>query len=239
MDPRFRVETIAATPEPNRLVWRAMHQDYCEDFVADQKAPEERKAAEICVRRLLASERMHGGPYEHPQISFNVGWFPHSVMQQARTHRCGISFDCQSGRYTGNRILDVIDGKRELEEVFYLRPLGNYSDRQGKKYEYTEDWRTFDLKECMNAAHIYASKIAEGFAEEHARGLIPFDFRQHFVVSFNARSLMHFADMRSKLDAQIEIRWLCELLMPKFKEWMPELAEWYAAHRYAKARLAP
>jgi thymidylate synthase (FAD) len=591
MDPRFRVETIAATPEPNRLVWRAMHTDYCEDFVADQEPPDERKAAEICVRRLLASERMHGGPYEHPQISFNVGWFPHSVMQQARTHRVAISFDVQclssdsaitfvningstskkltktigelydlwtngesavrqrfiagrngeepgeyrrdckkrikkmrirslneetntftynhikdvvhsgtqpvylvkledgksikctknhkiltpsgwktladldvkssvmangiplanadktyqskewladkfaagmipkevaalagcsaesvkkwayihrltwqkrqwnagikyniniseeererrrqhakrladarmkngapkgenhpswkpdvpvekrvyywlkyerkriiaekggrccgcgstqklhvhhikpvkqfpelaydednmeilcatchakhhkagtvnplcahpvkiksieyvgleqtydlvledphhnfvangivvhnSSRYTGQRILDIVSGKRELEEVFYLRPLGNYSDRQGKKYEYTQDFRAFDLKECMNAARIYADKIAIGFAEEHARGMIPFDFRQHFVVSFNARSLCHFLDLRSKADAQIEIRWLCELLMPRFREWMPELAEWYASHRYGKARLAP
>ena len=41
-----------------------------------------------------------------------------------------------SGRYTGQRILDVADGKRQLEEVFYLRPVGNYTDREGKKYYY-------------------------------------------------------------------------------------------------------
>ena len=238
MDPRLRVETIAATPEPNRLVWRALHQDYSEGFVADQEAPDERKAAEIAIRNLLQGDRGHMGPYEHPQISYNVGWFPHSVMQQARTHRIA-SFDVQSCRYSGKRFIDVAEGKRELEEVFYLRPLGEYRDRSGKKYEYTEDWRAFDLRECMNAARIYADKIANGFSEEHARGMIPFDFRQHFVLSLNARSLMHLFDLRSKADAQIEIRWLCELLMPKFKEWMPELAEWYAAHRYAKARLAP
>jgi thymidylate synthase (FAD) len=50
---------------------------------------------------------------------------------------------------------------------------------------------------------------------------------------------MHFFDLRSKADAQDEIRDLCELLMTEFEGWMPELAAWYKANRYGKARLAP
>ena len=48
--------------------------------------PDEQRAGEI-IKRLLAGERGHFGPLEHAQIVLNVGWFPHSVMQQARTHR--------------------------------------------------------------------------------------------------------------------------------------------------------
>ena len=100
MDSLFRVDVVTATPNPQTACWVGMHQDYSEGFVsADRDGwPTERQAGEIAVRRLLAGERGHYGPLEHAQIVFNVGYFPHSVMQQARTHRVGVSFDVQSMR---------------------------------------------------------------------------------------------------------------------------------------------
>lgn len=241
LDPRFRVSIIDCSQFPQRACWAGMHQDYSEGFVADQfdEWPDERRAGEICVRRLLAGERGHYGPLEHAQIVFNAGWFPHSVMQQARTHRVGVSFDVQSMRYTGDRIFKAANGEVDLEEVFYLRPVGSYSDRQGKKYIYTDEQRKTDLDLCLKGAQRYAELIDQGFAEEHARGILPFDYRQHFVVSFSMRALMHFLDLRSKMDAQHEIRDLCDLMFVKFKLWAPEIAEWYETNRLHRAKLAP
>lgn len=241
IDPHFRVEVLSATPNPQQTIWAAMHQDYSEGFVYDNrdKFPGESKAGELIIKHLLSGGRGHFGPIEHPQIVFNVGYFPHSVMQQLRTHRSGISFDVQSGRYSGRRFIDAAKGDRPIEEVFYLRPVGLYSDRQGKKYLYSEDQRRADLEWCDLACERYAQRIDEGLSEEHARGLMPFDFRQHFVVSCNARSLMHILDLRAKADAQLEIQQLCELLMVRFKAWMPELANWYEEKRLGKARLSP
>ena len=203
MDPRFRVDLIAATPNPQQCVYAGMHQDYSEGFVAGDRDqwPDETRAGEICVKRLLAGERGHYGPLEHAQIVLNVGWFPHSVMQQARTHRVGVSFDVQSMRYTGDRICRAANGELPLEEVFYLRPVGTYSDRQGKKYAYTEELRGQDLALCQQGANRYRDLLLAGFAEEHARGILPFDYRQHFVVSFSLRAFLHFMDLRAKLDA--------------------------------------
>lgn len=241
MDPRFRVVTISATPSPQRTCWAAMHTDYAEGFVSDEadRWPDEEAAGHALVKHLLAGERGHYGPLEHAQIVLNVGWFPHSVMQQARTHRVGVSFDVQSGRYTGQRICRVASSELEVDEVFYLRPVGSYRDRQGKRYDYTAEDRSFDELECLVAAERYRDKLAMGFAEEHARGTIPFDIRQHFVVSFSLRALMHFLDLRAKLDAQEEIRALCDLIMPHFQAWTPQIADWYAKTRLHKARLAP
>ena len=238
---KFRVEVIAATPNPQQLVWAAMHQDYCEDFVWERKEsfPNEASSGELIVKHLLAGNRGHYGCIEHPQITFNVGYFPHSMMQQIRTHRVGVSFDVQSFRYTGSRIIDVVEGKRDLEDVFYLRPIGNYTNRQGKRYLYSEEIREQDLKWCLDACKLYQQRINQGLAEEHARSLIPFDARQHFIMSCNARSLMHLLDLRWKKDAQLEAQKLCELLYDCFEKWMPALAQWYKENRAQKARLSP
>jgi thymidylate synthase (FAD) len=241
IDPHFKVSLIAATPNPQQCIYAAMHQDYCEDFVFDLKDewPDETKAGEICVKRLLAGERGHYGPLEHAQIVLNVGWFPHSVMQQARTHRVGTSFDVQSMRYTGQRICDAANCAISLEEVFYLRPEGEYTDRKGKKYIYDWETRQTDLDLCMKAAERYRDLVDAGFSEEHARGILPFDYRQHFVVSFTLRAFLHFMDLRAKLDAQEEIRHLCDLMWPHFQQWAPEIAAWYEKTRLHRARLAP
>lgn len=238
---RFKVEVIAQTPNPQQVIYAAMHQDYAEAFVWDERDrwPDEQQCGEIIVRNLLSANRGHYGPLEHPQITLNCGWFPHSTMQQMRTHRVGVSFDVQSGRYTGMRVMDVAEGKRPVDEVFYLRPTGYYTDRQGKRYTYTEEQRQEDLAWCLQACKLYQQRIHEGFSEEHARGLIPFDVRQHWVLSANTRSLMHLLDLRWKLDAQLEAQKLCELIWPHFQAWVPAVADWYEANRMKKARLAP
>lgn len=239
MDKYFRVDVLNCTPNPQKLIWRAMHQCYSENYVPDENCPEEEKAGDLAVKHLLAGNKGHFGCIENPSISFAVGWFPHSVMQQARTHRVGITFDVQSGRYTGNRILDVVSGTRDIEEVFYFRPAGKYHDRQGHKYEYTEEQRKDDIDLCETLCHHYAERINSGFAEEHARDMIPYAIRQHFCVSFNCRSLMHFLDLRHKADAQLEIRQLCDLIYPHFEQWVPAISRWYTEHRKGKARLSP
>ncbi len=160
-------------------------------------------------------------------------------MQQIRTHRVGVSFDVQSFRYTGGRILDVVADRRDVEEVFYLRPVGDYSDRQGKKYTYTEELRQQDIAWCLEACKRYKTHIEQGFSEEHARGLIPFDVRQHWVMSANVRSLMHLLDLRWKADAQLEAQRLCEVIWPHFQAWVPAISTWYETNRLKKARLAP
>lgn len=240
-DPLFTVELFRSTPNPQQAIYAAAHQDYSEGFVCHHlnEIPHENRAGDLVVKLLLNGNRGHYGCLEHPQIQFNVGYFPHSVMQQLRTHRVGISMDVQSMRFSGKRILDVATGAMDIESVFYLRPSRYYTDRQGKKYLYSEDMRSEDLNQCRLAAIHYAKRINQGVSEEHARGLIPFDFRQHFFISLNMRSLMHILDLRAKSDAQIEIQTLCHHMMQYFHSWAPAIAEWYEEKRWGKARLSP
>lgn len=242
MDKRFKVKVISQCSYPQQTVYAAMHQDYSEHFISEEFSkvhiPDEASCGKLVVKHLLKGNRGHYGPLEHPQIVLNFGYFPHSTMQQVRTHR-NVSFDTQSFRYTGKRILDVVDGKREVEDVFYLRPVGTYSDREGKKYTYTQELREQDLIWCYQGCRRYAERIHDGLAEEHARGLIPFDVRQHWVMSGNARAIMHLLDIRGKADVQLETRVMAEMVFKHFQAWMPEVAEWYGKTRWEKGVLAP
>jgi thymidylate synthase (FAD) len=215
----------------------------------------EKKCGELAVKHLLTGHRGHYSPLEGPQITFAVGYFPHSVMQQASRHRHA-SFSVQSMRYSGQRIVALAERIAALpdwpgygntsyewhkwvEDVFYLRPAGEYTDRNGKRYYYSEKIRATDLEYAARNADWYRQKMLRGYSEEHARVQLGFDFRQHFGVSFNDRGLMHFLDLRAKKDAQLEIQQMCDLMWPHFEAWMPEVAGWYRANRWGKARLSP
>lgn len=241
-DPFFQVEVLSATPNPQLTCWLAAHNDYSETFICDEsekeKWPNEERAGVLILNNLLKGDRGHWGPLEHAQIVFAVGNFPHSVVMQHRTHRIA-SFDVQSQRYTGERIVKASKGDLSIEEVCYYRPVGEYSDRNGKKYNYSEYRRDMDKRFDKQACQYYADLLAAGFAEEHARDRLPQGIRQNYVVSMNARSFLHFMDIRAKRDAQLEIQQLADMMWPHFQQWMPAVATYYADKRLHKARLAP
>lgn len=235
----MRVQTITATIRPQLVCWCAAHQDYSSKPVSDELyLRTEQYYGERLIEMLLKGGKGHFGCLEHPQITFNWAYVPHSTIVQARTHRVGVSFDVQSFRYTSESILSI-ESNEDLEKAFYFRPVGDYTDRQGKRYHYSSVSRAYDKGHSELSVNVYKQRIANGESEEHARDALTSNYRQHAVVSFNARSLMHFFDLRAKKDAQLEIQVLCELMMEKALDWMPEIFGWYKENRWSKAKLAP
>ena len=238
-DKNLKVVKLAAIPNPQQIVWYAGKQDYSEEAIYTKTPPEEKKAGKWIVDQLLANDRGHYGPLEHPGIIMNVCGYPHDVMVQARTHRVGVSFDVQSQRYTGQRVLQVAEGELNTEDVFYVRPAGFYTNRKGKKYDWTEEDRQRKLGLALAACKEYASDYEKGRCEEHIRHHLPQGIRQHYVFSGNLRSVLHFLDLRSKLDAQLEIQALCEQICPIVNEWAPEVWDYYETKRLHRAKLSP
>lgn len=240
-DPYFQVRTLSTTPNPYSTIWTAAHGDYSEEFIGDEWQagtwPNEEKAWKLIEKHLLRKDRPHAGPLEHAQIVIAVGGFPHDVAMQHRTHRLA-SFDVQSQRYTGERVLQAALDHTLIESVFYARPIGKYHDRQGGKFEYSEKDRKHDLNYFHRAAIMYKIKLDNGMPPEMARHYLPQSIRQNYTFSCNVRSLLHFFDMRTARDAQLEIQTLCEYVYQEFSAWMPELAEWYKERRWGKSTLS-
>lgn len=252
-DPFMSVEVLSKTDRPNLLSYLAMHQDYSENDVFSEYDELANLSEQELGQRLVKHciKYSHWGVIEHPSITFNVIGFPHSVLAQARTHRVGITFDCQSMRYTSKRFLECAEkiknlstshqsAFKEIEKLIYFRPIGFYNDRNGNKYEYSEELRNSHIESCaLKILEYYDSIINQGLAPEHARGIFVYDFRQHFVVSFNLRSLLHFLDLRHKADAQLEIQYLSHLLWKHCQRWVPEISAHYEKTRLNKNKLSP
>lgn len=209
----------------------------------------------MLVKHLLKGQKHHWGPTEQWGIVIALGYIPHSVMQQLRTHRIGFTADCQSFRWTFHGLTQAYEKASQpglsqeemieiLDQVFYLRQPGTYRDRDGRKVEYTEAMRVQDMSIVYDLlGHYYNRVIEYKTPPEMARGLLPFDYRQHLVVGFNnVRSLLHVCDMRIKGDAQGESAYVMKKIFDAVKareDLCPEILEWYEKERLGKGLLAP
>ncbi len=238
-DKRLQVVKLQCYPIPEQVIYQAAKCDYSETPIHEQEIPTPSKCGEWIVDRLLSNDKGHWGPLEHPGITFSVAGYVHSVMVQARTHRVGITFDVQSQRYTGERVVQVANDELSPEDVFYVRPPGYYTNRYGKKYEWTLVDYNDELDFIYEGCRRYASKYERGMCEEHIRDYLAQAIRQNFVVSLNLRSVLHLLDLRAKMDAQLEIQAFTEQISPLVKEWAPNVWNYYEEKRLHKGKLAP
>jgi len=239
LDNRLQVVKLQGYPIPEQVIYQAGKNDYSEIPIHDQEIPSPQKCGEWIVEQLLANERGHYGPLEHPGITFSVSGYVHNVAMQARTHRVGVSFDVQSQRYTGRRVIKVAKNELPVDDVFYIRPPGYYTNRKGKKYEWTLSDYNDELDFIYEGCKRYAAKYEKGMCEEHIRDYLAQAIRQNFVVSFNLRSVLHLLDLRAKMDAQLEIQALCEQIAPELEKWAPNVWKYYEEKRLHRARLSP
>lgn len=240
LDKNLEVVVLQCYPIPEQVIYQAAKNDYSEIPIQKQEIPNPTECGEWIVNRLLSNERGEWGPCEHPHITFSVSGYVHSVMVQARTHRVGISFDCQSQRYTGKRVLKVANGELNVEDVFYIRPTGYYVNRHGKKYDWTEENRQQKIKRILDSCIDYANDYVNGgICEEHIRDYLPQAIRQNFVMTVNLRSMLHMIDLRAKLDAQLEIQAMCAQIAPLLEKWAPNVWKYYAEKRLHRAKLSP
>jgi len=230
----FKIQVITQTPNPQVVIYKALRQDYSPGPVTKSDISEE-QAGRVCVNRLLKGKRGHYGPLEHPSMVVSASNFPHTVVQQLRTHRLA-SFDVQSFRYTKVPDTDLSDP--EIHNIAYLRKPGVYRSRNGS-YVYTQESYKLALENVRQSLITYRNLINSGVEPEHAREVLPMCIRQHFIMSANLRSWLHILDLRAKPDAQLETVQFAESVYKLLWNWVPQIMEHYKKERYKKANPAP
>lgn len=172
--------------------------------------------AEDGLLGFLMRER-HGTPFEHNYFAWHVRC-PIFVAREWMRHRVGCSYNERSGRYS---IMDTEGWVPALEDV---------REQIGKPGAYTfqpvnvnaAKWAQNEIEHAYRKSfEHYENLLRGGIAKEVARTVLPVGVFTEFVVSMNARSLMHFLSLRLDVNAQKEIRVYAQRLYNDLDEHMP------------------
>ena len=171
------------------------------------------EAGEKIIAFLMKNK--HGTPFEHNYFRFRVK-APLFVFREWHRHRVGHSYNECSGRYS------------ELENEFYIPE--NVRTQVGKPGAYSYEPASEHLahafqhqldRNCVNSFDAYQAALNNGIAKEQARFLLPVNLYSQMIWSCNARSLMHFLNLRAEPHAMWEIRQYAYAAEGMFAERMP------------------
>lgn len=196
------VDLISAPDDVLRVIYTACRTCYSADYPVNiwDVASDEEKMFKL-VSKVLASG--HHSTIEHCQFVFAISGVSRACTHQLVRHR-HMSFSQKSQRYV-----------TEQEEFEYIIPPTI------KKSKMEDDFKEFMSK----TAEFYSKLIEEGIPAEDARFVLPNAASSSMIASVNLRELIHLANLRLCVNAQMEIRVLvkkmCELVVEK-EPWLKE-----------------
>ena len=246
----LKVKIIAHTPEPDKVVAQAGKLCYSAVGVDEitQKLTEEEIARYV---NMLASIG-HESPLEHVSFTFAIEGISRACTHQIVRHRIA-SYSQQSQRYVKLEqfeyiIPPAIEKNPEAKRIFI-----ETMERDQEAYDELVDLLLEDILIDKNAADygscikevlkenpdvapdrskvldLYAEKFFEDYrkaekqAIEDARYVFPNACETKIVITMNARSLLHFFNVRCCNRAQWEIREMATEMLKECKKIAPAL----------------
>ncbi|MEM0493123.1 MAG: FAD-dependent thymidylate synthase [Candidatus Thermoplasmatota archaeon] len=143
----------------------------------------------------------HTSVLEHASFTFAISDVSRALTHQLVRHRIA-SYSQQSQRYV------------DLKEPSYVTPPSINEKPDAKKI----------YEETMNNIWTQYNKLLEiGIPTEDSRYLLPNAAHTNIIVTMNARSLIHFFELRCCLHAQWEIRSLAQKMLNEVKKVAPNI----------------
>lgn len=204
----MRVELLAHTPEPERLVAAAAKLCYSKSGAADLLDHLDEDAVAGFLTKLMALG--HDSPLEHMSFTFAVDGVSRVLTHQLVRHRMA-SYSQQSQRYV------------KLDQFEYVIPPAIQAVPAAKALfiqAMEADQKAYDQLVGILEKDLYESLIATGLSEkkaraqaektaiEDARYVFPNACETKIVLTMNARGLINFFEHRCCERAQWEIRQL-------------------------------
>ena len=230
------VELVRASAADSDVLFAARVSTLGEQTLGDAAAGVEASDRDRGLINYLMRDR-HGSPFEHNSMTFYVQ-APIFVFREFMRHRIA-SYNEESGRY------------RELRPVFYVPAPERKLVQVGKPGAYDFIDSTPEQTEIVDeatreaSAHAFAAyqrMLDAGVAREVARIVLPLNTYSSMYVTMNARSLMNFLSLRTKVEGshfpsfpQREIEMCAEKMEDLWATLMPMTHSAFAAN----GRVAP
>lgn len=195
----IKVKLLDYTPEPERVV--AMAARLCYSASGAEELAERLSDDQVkkMVRRMV--KLGHGSTLEHASFTFGVEGVSRVLTHQLVRHRIA-SYDQQSQRYVA------------AHGFQYITPpsiAGN--DTAKVKFDQLQ----------QEIRRLYDELTALGVPKEDARYVLTNATETKILITMNARSLMHFFNLRCCYRAQWEIRELAYKMLAEVKQVAPTL----------------
>ncbi|HHX87202.1 MAG TPA: FAD-dependent thymidylate synthase [Firmicutes bacterium] len=194
----MHVQLLAWTCEPERTVSAAARLCYSSDSVSElaRKMTPQRQAS--FIEKLV--DMGHQSPLEHASFTFGVEGVSRALSHQLVRHRIA-SYSQKSQRYVDESRFDFITPPSVAAS--------------------SEAARVF-TEQMENIREAYRQLCAM-VPREDARYLLPNACETKLVVTMNARSLLHFFQVRCCRRAQWEIRQLAGMMLQEVRRVSPLL----------------
>ena len=195
----IKVKLLDYTPEPERVV--AMAARLCYSAVGAEELSEKLSDDKVraMVKKMVALG--HASTIEHVSFTFGIEGVSRVLTHQLVRHRIA-SYDQQSQRYVA------------AHGFQYITPPTIAANAEAKeKYD----------KLIADIRKTYDELTALGIPKEDARYVLANATETKILVTMNARSLLHFFNLRCCYRAQWEIRDLAYKMLAEVKKVAPTL----------------
>jgi len=148
-------------------------------------------------------------PFRHSPITLIVQC-PEFVARQWYKHAVGGPYTYQdtpwneiSGRY-------IVYDKFYIPDAFYHQAKTNKQGSTDEVHADSEYYRGWMIGTVDSLRYMYEQMVAKGIAKEQARMILPINYYTRFYWTPSQLALVHFVALRSKPNAQREIRQYAE-----------------------------
>jgi thymidylate synthase (FAD) len=207
MDKEFEVSMVTVTPEAEKLMI----------YIArvsspKQDNPEYAKLLKFCIKHG------HWSVFEHAHMTVEINT-SRALTQQIIRHR-SFCFQEFSQRYAG-----VGEGGVK----FYSARRQADKNRQSSVDDMPEDdimWFIEEQRTMWREAHdVYEKALERGIAKECARFVLPMNTQSRIYMTGNARSWIHYLELRTRPNVQKEHRDIAMAILDIFVEHFPYIGE--------------
>ncbi|RQD67014.1 MAG: FAD-dependent thymidylate synthase [Tindallia sp. MSAO_Bac2] len=217
------VKLMTYTPEPEKIVAAAAKLCYSPSGATELMSNLEPDNVQHFVQ--LLTKMGHESPIEHISFTFSVEGVSRSLTHQLVRHRIA-SYSQKSQRYVREGgfayvVPPAIEESKQTRELFVeameeqQRIYDKLADHLSDRYEQKHLEAGMSEKKARSAA--------EKKAIEDARYVLPNACETKIVVTMNARSLLHFFNIRCCNRAQWEIRELATEMLKQAKQVAPSI----------------
>lgn len=223
METKLKVKLVAHTNEPEKLVSAAAKLCYSQlgaDEIMDDLSEEN---VQKFLKMLM--DLGHQSPIEHCSFSFAVEGVSRTLTHQLVRHRIA-SYSQRSQRYVTEGqfqyIVPPAINENEKARNLYIEAMENDQKVYDEiasilKLQYVEEYMKNGMSEKQ------ANSTAEKRAIEDARYVLPNACETKIMITMNARTLIHFFNVRCCTRAQWEIREMAELMLKEVRTVAPNI----------------